>query len=69
MEELLKGLVGKKIDVNCGTAAVYRGDAIDVKNGVLHLRNEDDAEVFISIERIAAFYECKDPASRPGFIS
>lgn len=69
MEELLKGLVGKKIDVNCGTAAVYRGDAIDVKNGVLHLRNEDDTEVYISIEKIAAFYECRDHPSRPGFIS
>ncbi len=68
MEELLKQLVGKKIDVNCGTAALYRGEAIDVKNGVLHLRNEDDADVFISIEKIAAWYECKDVPSRPGFI-
>lgn len=68
MEVLLKELVGKKIDVNCGTAAVYRGEAIDVKNGVLHLRNEDNTEVFISIDKIAAMYECKDLPSRPGFI-
>ena len=68
MEELLKDLVGKKIDVNCGTAAVYRGEAIAVNNGVLHLRNEDDIEVFISIDRIAAMFECKDFPSRPGFI-
>ncbi len=68
MEELLTGLVGKKIDVNCGTTAVYRGDAIGVKNGVLHLRNEDDTDVFISIDKIAAMFECKDLPSRPGFI-
>ena len=68
MEEVLKDLVGKKIDVNCGTAAVYRGEAIAVKNGVLHLRNEDDRDVFISIDMIAAIFECKDFPSRPGFI-
>jgi hypothetical protein len=69
MEELLKGLVGKKIDVNCGTTAVYRGDVIDVMGGVLHLRNEDESDVFISIDKISAFFECKDFSARPGFIS
>lgn len=68
MEELLKELVGKKVDINCGTTAVYRGEAIDVKNGVLQLRNEDNTDVFISIEKIAAMYECKDFPLRPGFI-
>lgn len=68
MEELLKDLIARKIDVNCGTAAVYRGEAISVKNGVLHLRNEDDTDLFISIDKIAAMSECKDLPSRPGFI-
>lgn len=68
MEELLKKLVGKKIDVNCGTAAVYRGEAIEVKNGVLQMHNEDDTTVFISIDKISAMYECRDLPSRPGFI-
>ncbi|MEO7674180.1 MAG: MM0924 family protein [Pyrinomonadaceae bacterium] len=68
MEDLLKELVGKKIDVNCGNAAIYRGEAIDVNNGVLHLRNEDDVIVFISIAKISAMFECKDLPSRPGFI-
>ena len=68
MEELLKSLVGKKIDVNCGTAAMYRGEAIDVKSGILHLRNEDENDIFIAIERIAAMYDCKDVPSRPGLI-
>lgn len=69
MEELLKEMVGKKIDVNCGTAAVYRGTAEEVKNGVLRLKNEDDdVDVYIAIERIAAIYPCKDFPSRPGFV-
>ncbi len=68
MEELLKELVGKKIDVSCGVSIVYQGEALEVKNGVLHLRNEDETVVFIAIEKIAAMYECKDLPSRPGFI-
>lgn len=68
MEELLKELVGKNIDVSCGTAAVYRGEAIAVKDGVLQLRNEEDTDVFISIEKIAAVHERRDLPSRPGFI-
>ena len=68
MEELLKDLIGRKIDVNCGAVAVYRGNAISVKNGVFHIRNENDTDVFISIDKIAAMSECKDLPSRPGFI-
>jgi len=68
MEELLKQLVGRKIDVSCGVSIVYQGEALEVKNGVLHLRNEDDKVVFIAIEKIAAICECKDLPLRPGFI-
>jgi len=68
MEELLKQLVGKRIDVSCGVSIVYQGEALEVKDGVLHLRNEDETVVFISIDKIAAIYECKEHPLRPGFI-
>ena len=42
MEELLNQLLGKKIDVTCGTNATFRGDVVDVKAGVLYLRDEDE---------------------------
>lgn len=68
MEELLKALVGKKIDVNCGSNVAYRGEIVSVEKGVLKMTNEDDQEVFVAIDKIAAFSECKDFGSRPGFI-
>ena len=68
MEELLKGLAGKKIDVNCGGTAVYRGVAVEVTDGVLHIRSEEDTDVFISVDKIAAVSECKDLPARPGFV-
>lgn len=68
MEELLKSLLGKKIDVTCGTNAAFRGDVVDVKSGVLYLRDEDEKVAYVSIDKIAVIYEIKDPHVRPGFI-
>lgn len=67
MEELLKGLKGKKIDVSCGTTAVFRGDVIEVSD-VLHIRDEDGRDVFIAIDKVSVVSECSENATRPGFI-
>ena len=68
MEELLRHLLSKKIDVTCGTKAAFRGDVIDVKSGVLYLRDEDDKVAYVAIDQIAVVYELKDQHTRPGFI-
>jgi hypothetical protein len=68
MEELLKQLLGKKIDVTCGTNATFRGDVVDVKSGVLYLRDEDDKVAYVGIDKIAVVYECKEEHVRPGFV-
>lgn len=68
MEELLKQLLGKKIDVTCGTNAAFRGDVVDVKTGVLYLRDEDEKVAYVAIDKIAVVYELKDQPTRPGFI-
>jgi hypothetical protein len=68
MEELLKQLRGKKVDVSCGTNAAFRGDVIDVKGGVLFLRDEDDKVAYVTIAKIAVIYECNEHSGRPGFV-
>jgi len=68
MEELLKSLMGKKVDITCGTNASFRGDVVDVKNGVLYLRDEDEKVAYVAVDKIAVIYECKDAVSKPGFI-
>jgi len=68
MEERLKQLLGKKIDVTCGTNAAFRGDVMDVKAGVLYLRDENEKVAYVSIDKIAVVYEMKDEHARPGFI-
>ncbi len=60
--------MGKKVDVSCGGSATFRGDVVDVKNGVLYLRDESEQVGYISIDKIALINECKDTQSRPGFL-
>ena len=68
MEELLIQLLGKKIDVTCGTNAAFRGEVMDVKSGVLYLRDEDEKVAYVAIDKIGVDFECKDLPSRPGFV-
>ena len=68
MEELIKKLVGKKVDISCGSGAILRGEIVEVTNGVLYLRDEDDKSAYVAVDKIATVYECSDSASRPGFI-
>jgi hypothetical protein len=69
MEDLLKQLMGKKVDITCGSNAAFRGDVIDVKNGVLYLRDEEEKVAYVAVDKVAVVYECKEPTIRPGFIS
>jgi hypothetical protein len=68
MEEFLKTLMGKKIDVSCGESATFRGDVIDVKSGVLFLRDESEKVAYVAIDKIAMICEVKEHTSRPGFV-
>ena len=69
MEELLQSFEGKKIDVTCGSSAVFRGEVVEAGGGVLRLRDEEGKTLFIAIAKIASVYECSDQAGRPGFIN
>lgn len=68
MEEFLTHMMGKKIDVSCGEGAIVRGDIVDVKAGVLYLRDENDKVAYVAVDKIAIVWEVKDIESRPGFI-
>jgi hypothetical protein len=68
MEEFLKQLRGKKIDVSCGANTSFGGEVVDVKNGVLYLRDEDERTAYVAIEKIAVVWENKEDKSRLGFV-
>lgn len=69
MEQLLQRLIGRKIDVSCGSAQGFRGEALEVLGGVLKMKDEDEQIIYITIEKIAAVGEVNDHHARPGFIA
>jgi hypothetical protein len=68
MEEVIRKLIGKKIDVSFGATAVIRGEVINVQDGVVYLHDEDKTPVYIAVDKIGSIYECSEHASRPGFV-
>jgi len=52
MEELLKQLMGKKVDVSCGANATFGGEVVDVKGGILYLRDENERVAYLAIDKI-----------------
>ncbi|MGQ0542557.1 MAG: MM0924 family protein [Blastocatellia bacterium] len=68
MEELLRQFMGKMLDVNCGTGAMFRGEVRDVRDGVLYILDEEEKLWYVTIGSIVGFTETNEHSSRPGFI-
>ena len=69
MEKLLAGLIGKSVDIGCGTNAIFRGEITEVGDGVVHLKDEESKLTYIAVEKISSVCERSDSHSRPGFIA
>jgi hypothetical protein len=69
MEDILKGLIGHSVEISCGSSAVYRGEVVEVGNGVVHLRIDDAGVTYVALQKIVSVVEEKENSSRPGFIS
>jgi hypothetical protein len=68
MEEFLVQLMGKKVDVSCGMSAVVRGEIVNVKAGILYLRDEEDRVCYVAVDKVAVVWELKEHENRAGFI-
>ncbi len=67
MQEFLTQLMGKKVDVSCGTNASVRGEVVDVKDGILYLRDEEKI-AYVAIEKVAVVWEVAEAHEvRTGF--
>lgn len=68
MEDFLIEMLGKRVDIACGEAAFIRGEIIAVKNGILHLRDEEQRNVYVAVNKIAAIWEVRENHQRPGLV-
>lgn len=67
MTELLSNMIGKKIDLYCGSGSSLRGEVVKVEGGVLHLRDSEQRLTFVNIEKIHVVWEVRDDEHRAGF--
>ena len=69
MQDVLSRLIGKKVDLYCGSASSLRGEVIRVEGSVLHLKDSDERMCFVAIDKIVAVWEADDEGHRAGFVS
>lgn len=69
MQEVLSKLIGKKVDLYCGSASSLRGEVVKVEGGVLHLNDTEERMCYIAIDKIVAVWEAPDEEHRAGFVS
>ena len=68
MEDFLSRFIGKKIDVFCGGSASLRGEVFKVESGVLHLRDDEGKQCYVTIDKITVVWEARDDDHRAGFV-
>ena len=69
MQDVLSRLIGKKVDLYCGSASSLRGEVIRVEGPVLHLKDSDERMCFVAIDKIVAVWEADDEEHQAGFVS
>lgn len=68
MEDFLSKHIGKKLDVYCGGSSSLRGTVIKAAGGVLQLRDDEDKNCYIAIDKIVVVWEARDDDHRAGFV-
>jgi Domain of unknown function (DUF6897) len=69
MQDVLSRLIGKKVDLYCGSASSLRGEVIRVEGSVLHLKDKDEQLCYIAIDKIVAVWEADESDHKAGFVS
>lgn len=68
MTEILRELVNKTVDINCGANALFCGEIVDVRDDVVLIRDNDEKIIYVSTGKIVSITETNHPQTRPGFI-
>ncbi|MCS6874301.1 MAG: hypothetical protein N2Z23_08080 [Pyrinomonadaceae bacterium] len=68
MENFLLQMLGRKVDIACGESTFIRGEIVSIKDGILHLKDEEDRNVYVAVSKIAAVWEIRESHQRPGLV-
>ncbi len=66
MKNLLESLIGKEIDIHCGTST-FRGKILKVAGSVLQIEKEE-VVCYLNIDKIVAVWDSQERKGKaPGF--
>ena len=68
MEKFLQTLIGRKIDVFCGSTSSLRGNVATVEDGILHLKDDEGEVCYVAVDKIIAVWEKQDKERHTGFL-
>jgi len=68
MKEFLAKMIGRRVDISCGSASSLRGEIVKVEEGVLHLKDIDHKVCYVAIDKIVVVWEARDDEHRAGFV-
>ena len=60
--------MGKRVDIGLGAGTAVSGDIVDVKAGILFVRDDQERVAYVAIEKIAVIWEVTESHGRPGFV-
>ncbi|HEV2885239.1 MAG TPA: MM0924 family protein [Pyrinomonadaceae bacterium] len=68
MEQLLITMIGRTVDIFCGSTSSLRGEVVKVEDGVLHLKDTDRKMCFVAINKIVVVWDAREHEHRAGFV-
>lgn len=70
MQELLSRMTGKRIDIYCGGSSSLRGEVLQVEDGVLYLKDDEEQLCYVAVEKIIVVWEARaQDEHRAGFVA
>ena len=61
-------MIGRKMDILCSGASGVRGEIVEINDGVVYLKDDEERLSYISIDKITMCWEVRDRESRTGFV-
>ncbi len=68
MQDFLSKMMGRRVDIFCGSSSSLRGEVVKAEGGVLHLKDEDGM-CYVAIDKITVVWEAREHEHRAGFVS
>ena len=69
MRELLSKMIGRRLDVYCGSGASLRGEVLQLEGDVLYIKDDEEQLCYVAVDKIVCVWESREHEQRAGFVA